>query len=165
MLFVNINVFQLNILFLYPLKTKHLWFSVVFRGYGKGTFAWWELWEGIPDKTWNTPTWQLSLTTLGLYLDLPLDSANGIWFWNIATEIKLSSKKLLRSTSMTKFPIEIYQHDKVPHWDLPAWQSSILRSTSMKKFYIEIYQHDKVLYWDLPAWQSSPVPAFLNPRN
>ena len=87
-----------------PWKQKNLWFSVVFRGYGKGTFAWWESWEGIPDKTRKTPTWQLSLITLGLYLDFPLDSANWIWFWNIATEIKLFSKKLLRSSSMTKFP-------------------------------------------------------------
>ena len=35
------NLFQVNVVFLYPLKTsENLWFSDVFRGYRKGTLTW-----------------------------------------------------------------------------------------------------------------------------
>ena len=38
------NSFQVNVLFLYPQKTSEkLWFSDVFRGYRKGTLAWYRL--------------------------------------------------------------------------------------------------------------------------
>ena len=34
------NLFQVNVVFLYPLKTsENLWFSDVFRGYRKGTLT------------------------------------------------------------------------------------------------------------------------------